>query len=272
MCTEAYPMSFKMKIKLISTVLFVYLNFVLAFLNAQTTDRLPCIDKTFSIAAHIVLDSLGNPSHSTASIYAAVSNLNIEFAPICVSFEVCSIDSIENFRYNNVDDRPNPNHWEEMQTLYHIRNRINIYYVQDITSPAGAAGFAGLGCITNLTSNGIVLKNNSALPHEMGHYFGLSHTFEGSGVELVNGSNCTTAGDKICDTPADPYIHPSDFADYIENCIFISDRRDANGQYYDPILTNIMSYYPCTCEPGKGFTHQQYKKMAETYLANPGMW
>jgi hypothetical protein len=265
-----------MKKTIYSFTCVMCLVFVCPTIKAQTKDRLPCIDKKFSIVAHIVLDSLGVPSHSTASIYAAVAALNTEFSPICVSFEVCSIDSIENFRYNILYDQPNPNHWQEMQTLYHIPKRINIYYVKDIKMPAGAAGFAGLGCITNLTSNGIVLKDNSALPHEMGHYFGLSHTFEGGGgqsTELADGSNCSTSGDEICDTPADPYINPENTANYVNGtCEFISLKKDANGDYYNPIVTNIMSYYPCSCQPRLGFTHQQYKKMAETYLANPGMW
>jgi hypothetical protein len=108
----------------------------------------------------------------------------------------------------------------------------------------------------------------------MGHYFGLSHTFEPGG-ELVDGSNCSTVSDGICDTPADPFVEGDNTADYVNaNCKFISMKKDANGQYYDPIVGNIMSYYPnaCKCSAGLGFTHDQYLKMANTYLSNPGMW
>ena len=40
-------------------------------------------------------------------------------------------------------------------------------------------------------------------PHEMGHLIGLFHPWESQfGLECVNGSNCATAGDLLCDTPA----------------------------------------------------------------------
>ena len=59
---------------------------------------------------------------------------------------------------------------------------------------------------------------NRLIPHELGHNFNLVHTFgersgngtlgSGTTLELVTrgaGANCTTEGDYLCDTPADPY-------------------------------------------------------------------
>jgi len=111
---------------------------------------------------------------------------------------------------------------------------------------------------------------DGTLTHEMGHMFGLLHTFEGNGIELVNGSNCETEGDLICDTPADPFVEGDDMSLYIgEDCEFISIKLDSNFQYYQPDVGNIMSYYPCSC----GFTRGQYLKMAETFLnSDPKMW
>jgi hypothetical protein len=57
--------------------------------------------------------------------------------------------------------------------------------------------------------------NTSVLSHEMGHCLGLYHTHHGTVTEegdsfqcpeLVNGSNSSTCGDYIADTPADPNI------------------------------------------------------------------
>ncbi len=252
--------------------------FVLLFFynsaTSQTKDRLPCIDKTFSIVVHIVNDSLHQPGITEAVIRSTLIGLNKEFAPICVSFDICEFKYIDNFAYNKMEE---PKNWPELQTQYNVKNRINIYYVDNIIIPAGMCGFAGLGSIGALTSSGIVIKKSCALPgskvmpHEMGHYFGLKHTFEGSGIELANGSNCATAGDEICDTPADPYVVGEPQANYVDGkCQFISMKKDANGQFYDPIVGNMMSYYPdaCSC----GFTDQQFMKMAKTYLTNIGMW
>ncbi len=49
-------------------------------------------------------------------------------------------------------------------------------------------------------------EDGATIAHEMGHYFGLLHTHEtANGTELVNGTNCGTAGDLLCDTPADGF-------------------------------------------------------------------
>lgn len=243
---------------------------------SQTQERLPCIDKKFSIVVHIVRDNTPSPGITEAQILENVDTLNNKFAPICVSFEVCEFRYIDNSYYNTIKNK----NWEEMQILYNVKNRINIYYVNDIQVPiAGACGFAGLGCITNVNSEGIVIKKlascigstSKTLAHEMGHYFSLEHTFTGSGTELVDGSNCTTAGDQICDTPSDPFVMGDNPSNYVDgSCKFISMLQDANGDYYDPMVGNIMSYYPdnCAC----GFTHDQYMRMAKHYLSQIGMW
>ena len=45
----------------------------------------------------------------------------------------------------------------------------------------------------------------NVLAHELGHNIGLFHTHE-SPKEFVDGSNCIQAGDRVCDTNADPNI------------------------------------------------------------------
>ena len=90
--------------------------------------------------------------------------------------------------------------------------------------------------------------------------------------ELVDGSNCETAGDQLCSTPADPYGFIRDEADewiprdpkgivYNDGCEFISQLKDANGDYFSPSTTNMMSHYPCKCH----FTHEQFSIMVDNY-------
>lgn len=266
---------------IVATVLSFFLT--ISFLAAQGLQTkqapLPCLNKKFTIVIHIVKDSLGNTGVNPDQLVNSIDSLNIYFEPICVSFEVCEINIIDNFRYNLLR---NENEWAELQVNYHEKNRINMFFVEEIVYLPNACGFAALGGINNLNSSGIVIKKvpacfspgNTTIPHEMGHYFGLMHTFEGNGIELVNGDNCESAGDLICDTPADPFVPGDSLSLYVDQslgCRFISPKVDTNGEFYMPHVGNIMSYYPAGCNCG--FTYGQYIRMAETCAAGNGdMW
>lgn len=261
-------------------VTFMFLGLFTSVI-AQKKTKLPCVDKQFSVVAHVVRDSLGVANISVNQINSLVNSINPIFDSICVSFKVCQVKYINNFMYDTL------NKWAELKNQFHVDNRINIYFVSKIEIPAGAAGFAGLGAICNTDDDGIVLVKNATplvLAHEMGHYFGLKHTFENSlnqdvlKREFVDGTNALVEGDMILDTPADPY-DPSMKADMYTKflssnvatpCKFIGKMQDVKGLYYDPLVGNTMSYYPeqCNC----GFTHEQYLKMAKTFLSNPKMW
>ena len=94
-----------------------------------------------------------------------------------------------------------------------------------------------------------------ALVHEFGHFFGLLHTFEHlAGEEKITGTNCKSAGDKICDTPADPLG-----ASFLEDdCKLYGNYQNAAGETFRPNMNNFMSYY------GKcrhSFTRNQIDRM-----------
>jgi len=249
--------------------------FCLAFagnLNAQSYqfqhESLPCLNKKFTIVAHIFRDSLGQPTVTENQIRQAVEDINPFFEPICVSFEVCEFRYHDNWQHDVLEDTDEE--IPEITTKYNVERRINMYFVTFFSSTINACGLAELGGIGNPTSAFILIRkdcvNARVFAHEMGHFFSLKHTFEGSGTELVDGSNCTVEGDGICDTPADPYEEGDDLANYVDNtCRFINNKQDLAGNYYNPDLGNIMSYYECnTC----GFTWGQLTAMAQAYLAS----
>lgn len=96
----------------------------------------------------------------------------------------------------------------------------------------------------------------NTLAHEAAHVLGLQHTFDtSSGAELVDGSNCSTAGDLICDTPAAPQLNlPGLLA---PGCTYVGTMTDANGEAYTPMLNNLMGYGELYCQadsltPGQG--------------------
>ncbi len=234
-------------------------------MEEEPRSPLPCLNKRFSILVHIVKDSLGQANVSEAAIQGEVAGVNAYFDDICVSFEICEFNYIDNFQWDTLD-AVGGYKWDQMLTAHHQDFRINVFYVQHIIEPPGVAGFADLGGINNTSGGGIcVTKPGGALLHEMGHYWGLPHTFEGNGSELADGSNCQTEGDGFCDTPGDPYVPFDPPGNYInEDCIFVSMLQDANGDFYDPDVGNVMSYYGCDCH----FSYEQYWHMANTYTNN----
>lgn len=234
-------------------------------------ETLPCLNKKFTIVAHIFKDSLGNYGVSEQNINQSVEEMNVFFKPICVSFEVCKFLYHDNFQHDTLDKNTET---AEITTKYNVDFRINVYYMTHLEPPGinfDVAGLASLNGIAQADGGSFVFVEKAtlgAINHEMGHFFNLKHTFEGNGVELVNGSNCLTTGDEICDTPADPFVEGDPLTLYLDmanDCRFISQKQDANSEYYNPDVGNIMSYY--NCGPS-GFSWGQLNRMAQAYLAS----
>jgi hypothetical protein len=93
---------------------------------------------------------------------------------------------------------------------------VNIWVVNEIENNDGGSGIQGYAYfpINNPIDGIVVLFNafgtvgnlkgytnmNRVITHEMGHYFGLYHTFNGTSSCNAE-SNCNTQGDRVCDTP-----------------------------------------------------------------------
>ncbi len=266
--------------------IFCSFNATSQVLNYTTQQApLPCLNKEFSVVVHIVLDSLGEDGIADrAQIDDAFEALNEAYEPICAKFKVCETREIRNFQFNNIDTLEK---WEDLIVKENQPNRINVYLVDfsvlagfDGGAPQFECGYANLNGIDSVSNSTILwhkacLGTTQPLIHLFGHYFGLLHTFEGNGTELVDGSNCDTEGDLICDTPADNYNPPVDpigggFINSEDECRFIHPDSDPNGDPYRAHTGNFMSYYGlCRC----GFTYQQYLNMANNYLAtDPRAW
>jgi hypothetical protein len=131
---------------------------------------------------------------------------------------------------------------------------INIYILDGFFTPYAG----GIGATTLFLP--LASVNTSTLPHEVGHCLYLFHTHNERGcLEKPDGSNCTTCGDYVCDTPADPTLYKIRYwVDNETNCSY-NGTFTLDGQPYNPDTRNIMSYSRLNCR--NRFTVGQGQRM-----------
>lgn len=246
---------------------------------------LPYVNKNYNLLVHVAVDStLRRPLYSEGQLDEMVNKLNEFFEPIRVSFSICEYNILEDdYSLGRIDVQPisQSARLEELKSRFSLRRRINIFFLDYMRgSRCGSSTFQGI--LTELDANIFVERSCAEdlagqVAHHLGHTFGLRNTYNPNSRELVDGSNCETAGDFLCDTPADPFGEPlTPFQEeqaqagmlqvaYIDgSCEFIYQPKDANGDWYQPDVGNIMSAYPCKC----GFTQDQFRLMVETILSS----
>jgi hypothetical protein len=227
---------------------------------------------TIPLALHVVRRSDGTGGIALAYVEQALEDANAGFAS--VGFVFCQKGDII-----YVDDDA---HYYDIDTLYDINrlraesvveNAINVYFTPNLVYNGNQ--ICGISSFSYSPVQGVVMHNActgvphnpSTFPHELGHYFDLYHTYETAfAVECPDGSNCGTAGDKICDTPADPLMNLSDIN---ELCRWEGSTPPPCGiEPYRPSPRNFMAYSITTCRDK--FTAGQAEKMrAVLYAARP---
>lgn len=234
----------------------------------------------FPIKVHVVTTTLGIASSTKLNILNGIAGLNKYFQSIHIQFYLCGdFNEITNASLAEFDRTKE----EQLAATSQVKGAINMYFVNTImkngTMFGGYAYFPNV--LSTVTSRVFIansfLTSNSIIAHEMGHFFGLYHTFENSTNaniaerELVtrgSAANCTTKGDLLCDTPADPYPQGT-----VLGCVFTATGTfsgiDLNGDMYAPAINNIMSYYSADCSPTQVFTSGQYDRMRSVAETNP---
>ena len=219
----------------------------------------------------VAFDEL-NLAQQISEMNQTFSNMNIRF------YKVGDVNVIAEDDYYNNDVSLKEN---EITQNHFEPKTINLYYSKNVLGRIAYTRLPPTTVFNSLPSSRIYnvifqsySASNNTLIHEMGHFFGLLHTFGPGNCayktnELANGSNCSTTGDRICDTPADPVSGVIDnligcriTKVNIGTCEYVGTDLDANGQAYSPLNNNFMSYFPVDCKTS--FTNGQYEAMRNT--------
>ncbi len=228
---------------------------VMAQLQSSPQQMLTDIPLNASIPIYFWVNKESPESAPTAlELQAAVDRVNTYFHfPNNARFTFCGVSYLRDdrwFHYNN--DNP---FRHQVYALYHSDNAINVYLPQTLHND-----FAALRGEAKVLLKGL---NEHTFAHELGHTFGLLHTFNDPGtlselvIREVDGNkpnptpNWGTAADGMKSTPADPA--------HCSGLCFTCSGVDANQDAYAPLYNNLMANHCWT--NSSIFNQEQQNKM-----------
>lgn len=212
----------------------------------------------FAIWLYLLRGDQGESAHNIQEYEALIPILNGYFDGV-VQYTICGTTTIDNELYREMDVY---NEYSNLENYINTLNEPNSdhcirVFISDLLTlgseaPSGYA-YSPTGSAAS-SSPGVFVSTNFpyVLGHELGHYFGLPHTFGNKPNQYVDDMvviysdtlTCYETGDGFCDTPADPQNCNFGTLD----CQFIScPLTDPLGKSYTPDPTLLMSYYlACT--------------------------
>ena len=215
------------------------------------------------ITFHLIAKSDGSGMVPKQRVLDQLCLLNEDYADLNIQFYLR-----DGFNYL-LNDELYENH-SANTTLLNLSTddqAINIFLPQDADPPNQVGQGVVLGYYSPaqdwlVIDKDEIGKDGLTFTHEMGHYFSLLHPFSGwepepwdlgthgaevelvvapdgqTLVELANGNNCNSAGDRVCDTPAD-YL----FGFGWDNCNFNQSVFDRSGTPLNPDEKLWMNYF-----------------------------
>ena len=222
---------------------------------------------------HLVGNADGSGKHRERLVLDQLCDLNEAYASTEIRFYLKPHPTHGLFdkSINNTNVYLNQTNAILMQNRKH-QNAINVFVVQEPATSNNQPGQT-LGYYSPIQDWLVIRKSeingtgNGTLGHEAGHFFSLRHThygwesepFDASSptwpnapansppspygivpTERVNGTNCTTAADLLCDTPPD---YNFGFGWPAGNCNYNLPAKDPLGAQVNPMEHNFMGYF-----------------------------
>ncbi|MCB0531106.1 MAG: gliding motility-associated C-terminal domain-containing protein [Saprospiraceae bacterium] len=243
--------------------------------NASPAESASPVSYTLPVVVHIIHQN-GAENITDAQVQQGIQHLNAAFANsgyydggngFSTPFQFClatrTPDGLTSTGINRVES-PLTYVVKETEDLslknlsrWDPTEYINIWLVAEISSQSsgnGVAGYAYLPAAHGGPRDGLVVEarwfgsapaNSCVAIHEMGHYLGLYHTFQGG----CYNDDCTTDGDKVCDTPPDqstawlPCNATQNSCSTDTNSGFTSDQNDMTINYMDYATLSCYSAF-----------------------------
>jgi hypothetical protein len=185
-----------------------------------------------------------------ADVRRQITNMANFYAPHNICFSLGAIQQVNNTTLNGMDADDE----ESLLDPYIRTGYITIFVHNSLFDDDGTLNGIAYGIpnyYLSIVGSAVSDTDNiSTLAHEMGHCFGLYHTFEDAfGEENVARSgdckDCEDDGDYLCDTRADRDPISGTFIS--NDCTYTGARRDECGSILQMELENIMTYgrRPC---------------------------
>lgn len=241
------------------------------FLRSINAVSVPyCVKVHFTVFAD---DNGENRAATDADIYRQFQNMVNQYNPHGICFTLMGIRQINNTDYNiqDADDEE-----AEMHDTRVVGN-LNVFIHKKLLYGADSLNGIAYDIPNNdafISMKGTAVSdtaNLTTMAHEVGHVFGLYHTFETAyGAESVarSGSckDCEDDGDYLCDTPADPDDEDAYLAFNTDaSCMYTGTKLDECSSLYTPAVNNIMAYGRRNCR--NTFTGGQGNRM-RFFIAN----